>query len=663
MSSTSQFIISICFFSTLLSCMEVKKEYTGFDSYPLVLNKDLWLGYSPEHTEFKLWSPVAEQVQLKFYEKGFGGDPIDIHPLSEDDGLWSVRIEGDLNGTYYTYQVRIDGVWLDETPGIYAKAVGVNGDRAMVLDMSTTDPEGWAEDHGPSLTYPNEAIVYELHIRDMTIHAESGSSMPGKYLGLVESGTIGPSGVSTGLDHIKELGITHVHLLPTYDHYSIDEAKLDSAQFNWGYDPKNYNVPEGSFSSDPFRAEVRIKEFKSMVKSFHDLGIGVILDVVYNHTGRTENSNFNLELPGYYYRNWEDGKLSDASACGNETASDREMMQKYILESVTYWAEEYHLDGFRFDLMGIHDTETMNKVANRLNEINSSIFVYGEGWTAGDSPLPVEKRALKKNIPMMENITAFSDDIRDGLKGSVFDDQSTGFVSGAENMEESVKFGVVGSIQHPQVDYTKVNYSDAPWTNKPWQAISYVSCHDNHTLYDKLKVSRRDASKEEHIAMSKLANAIVLTSQGMSFLHAGAELLRTKQEEHNSYQSPDSINQINWNWKVEHADLMKYYQNLIRLRKAHPAFRMSSADEVRSSLEFKTVEHQLLSYQISNYANNDSWKNIYVIYNSSPSPIDYLLDGKWHIAVVGDEFNFEESSTTSELKIPSLSMAILFQKG
>jgi pullulanase len=648
----------------VISCSQRKTDFTSFDEYPAPLESNLWLEYSKESSIFKIWSPTAKQVRLNLYEKGAGGTSFATHPMEADMyGVWTKKITGDLNGTYYTYQVMIDSAWLDETPGIYARAVGVNGMRAMVVDMAAINPQGWDNDKGPGISYSNEAIIYELHIRDMTIHPQSGSSMPGKYLGLVEEGTKGPQGVATAMDHLKEMGITHVHLLPSFDNYSIDESRLDSAQFNWGYDPQNYNVPEGSFSSDPFHGEVRIKEFKQMVKAFHDNGIGVILDVVYNHTGRTAKSNFNLETPGYYYRHWNDGKLSDASACGNETASERAMMHKFILESVKYWSKEYHLDGFRFDLMGIHDINTMNEVAKTVKQVNPDIFVYGEGWTAGDSPLPVVQRAIKKNIIKMPQITAFSDDIRDGLKGSVFEDKETGFVSGAKNTEESVKFGIVGSIQHPQIDYKAVNYSDAPWANEPWQAISYVSCHDNHTIFDKLNISRRDASKKDIIAMDKLANAIVLTSQGTAFIHAGAEMLRTKKENHNSFDSPDEINRIDWNWKVQNAAVVQYYKNLITLRKTHPAFRMTSAEAVRSNLEFKTVHNGLISYQISNNANGDEWKNIFVIYNAKPKTVSFGLPGEWHLAVVADDFNFSGGKKVNgTIKVPAISMLVAFQK-
>ncbi|SFZ92786.1 pullulanase [Flaviramulus basaltis] len=658
-----KFKFSLLFIIMLLtSCLEKTKDTV--ENTQTAFETNLWLDYSKASAQFKLWSPTAEKVKLNLYKNGFDGAPYETHELSPSaNKIWSKQLDGDLAGVYYTYQIMIDNKWFEETPGIYAQAVGVNGKRAMVLDLGSTNPSNWNNDKGPTLKYPNEAIVYELHIRDMTIHPQSGSSMPGKYLGLVEEGTKGPNGIATGIDHLKEMGITHVHLLPTYDHYSIDETKLDTPQFNWGYDPQNYNVPEGSFSSNPYDAEVRIKEFKTMIKTFHDNGIGVILDVVYNHTGRTKNSNFNLEAPDYYYRFWKDGKQSDASACGNETASEKEMMRKFITESVSYWAKEYHLDGFRFDLMGIHDITTMNEVANVVKKVNPNAFIYGEGWTAGDSPLSFDERALKQNITKMPQITAFSDDIRDGLKGSVFDEKSTGFVSGVKNTEESVKFGIVGAIQHPQIDYKAVNYSKEPWTSEPWQSMSYVSCHDNHTIYDKLKISKKDADEATIIAMDKLANAVVMTSQGVAFIHAGAEMLRNKKGEHNSYNLPDSINQIDWNWKAKNANVVAYYKNLIALRKAHPAFRMASANDVRNNLEFKTIENGLISYQISNHANNDIWKDVLVIYNAKTTPFNYKLDNEWQLAVIGDDFYLEEGKTINQLvKVPAISMLIAYKK-
>ncbi|MFY0606744.1 MAG: type I pullulanase [Cyclobacteriaceae bacterium] len=638
------------------------KTYTSYDEYPAYVNESLWAEYAPERSSFKIFSPLASQAKLNLYESGNGGEAFEtIQMKSDQEGLWEVEVPRDLVGTYYTYQVRIDGQWLDETPGIYATAVGVNGDRAMVVNMSATNPEGWESDKRITMNAPNEAIIYELHVRDITSHQNSGSTQPGKYLGLVESGTVSSDGLKTGIDHMKELGITHLHLLPAFDHYSIDETNLDSAQFNWGYDPKNYNVPEGSFSSDPFNAEVRIREFKEMVKAFHDNGIGVILDVVYNHTGRTDESNFNRESPGYYYRQNGDGTWSDASGCGNETASERPMARKFIVESVVFWAREYHLDGFRFDLMGIHDIKTMNAVADAVHQIDPSIFVYGEGWTAGGSPLAPEEQALKAQTHRMPRVSAFSDDIRDGIKGSVFDDLSTGFVSGAEDMEESIKFGVVGSIVHPQIDYEAVNYSDTAWANEPWQAVSYVSCHDNNTLFDKLIMSRADASEAEIIAMQKLANAIVLTSQGIPFLHAGVEMLRTKGGEHNSYNQPDQVNQIDWDWKSQNINVFEYHQRLIELRKNHPAFYMRSADMVRSQLTFGEDQNGLVSFTISGNANGDSWSEIRVIYNARNAVASVDHQGM-QVAVLGDQFYPNEVIYGKEnLTVPPISMAILYK--
>jgi pullulanase len=656
-----QFLLIIMSVTFLSSC---KKQTTRFEKYPTPIHENLWTHYSKESTQFKLWSPNAEEIVLRLFKTGNNSEAFTTKQLKKKvNGIWQLKVKGDLNGTYYTYQVKINNIWLSETPGIYAYAVGVNGDRAMVLDLKSTNPKNWEYDKGPDLKYPNEAILYELHIRDMTIHLKSGSSLPGTYLGLVEQDTKGPENISTGIDHLKELGITHVHLLPTFDHYSIDETNLDTPQFNWGYDPKNYNVPEGTFSSNPFNAAVRIKEFKQMVKTFHDYGIGVIMDVVYNHTGKTIESNFNQEVPGYYYRHWQDGTYADAAACGNETASERAMMEKFIIESVTYWTKEYHIDGFRFDLMGIHDIETMNKLSETIKKINPNALLYGEGWTAKESPLPEEKRALKKYMQQLPRIAAFNDDIRDGIKGSVFEDESTGFVNGAKDMEESIKFGIIGAIQHPQLNYHNVNYSNAPWTLEPWQSINYVSCHDNHTLFDKLRISKPETDRKEIIAMDKLASAIVLTSQGTPFLHAGVEMLRTKNGEHNSYNLPDSINQINWNWKVQNKEVFQYYKNLISLRKAHPAFYMKSAKDVVNHLKFQIAENGIVSYIIKDNANEDSWKNILVIYNANNKTINHKIKGTWQEAVSGDTFDLKgERTLKNTIEIPALSMYIAFQK-
>lgn len=638
-------------------------EVKDYDSYPFAENTDLWPNYDKDATILKIWAPTAQEVIIRLFNKGNESRPFTTHQMNlASNGVWTKKIEGDLEGTYYTFQVKVQNNWLDETPGMYAQAVGVNGDRAMVLNLETTNPEGWGKDSGPTIETPNKAVIYELHVRDMTIHPKSGAKNKGKFIGLVEPNSIGPGDVKTGIDHLKELGITHVHLLPSFDHYSIDETNLNTPQYNWGYDPKNYNVPEGSYATDPYDATVRIKEFKQMVKAFHDQGIGVILDVVYNHTGKTGESLFNQEVPGYYYRHNEDGSYSDAAACGNETASERPMMKKFMLESLVYWTKEYHIDGFRFDLMGIHDIETMNKISSSIKKINPNALLYGEGWTANDSPLPEEKRALKKHMRQLPKIAAFSDDIRDGLKGSVFEDEDTGFVNGAKKMEESIKFGVVGGIQHPQVEYNRVNYSKKPWTIEPWQSISYTSCHDNHTLYDKLKISSPSASREELISMHKLANAIVLTSQGTPFLHSGVEFLRTKQGEHNSYNLPDSINQIDWNLKNDNEGVYQYYKNLISLRKRHPAFSMSNAENVTKNLNFQLVEDGLISFTLENNANNDSWEEILIIYNAKKESYRYPLPDTHKLAVLKDDFDFDGSKIIKDyIDVPPISMLIAFK--
>ena len=642
---------------------KTEKTYPTYDEYPTAPHADLWTRYTPEETVFTLWSPVAEEVVVRLFDKGDGGSSLATHPLQKkEQGLWLLKLSGDQHGLYYTYQVKVNGRWLNETPGIYARAVGVNGKRAMVLDLATTNPEDWEKDQGPVLKSPNDAVLYEVHIRDLTQHPNSGSSMPGKYLGLTETGATNPEGLPTGFDHIRELGVTHVHLLPAFDYSSVDEADLHTPQYNWGYDPLNYNVPEGSYSSDPFRAEVRIREFKQMVKNFHDQGIGVVLDVVYNHTGLTEDAGFNLEVPGYYYRHTKNGHWSNASGCGNETASERTMMRKFMLESCTYWAREYHVDGFRFDLMGIHDIETMNLLAAELRKINPSILLYGEGWTAGPSPLPAKKKALKANTHQLQGIAAFSDDLRDGLKGSVFEDTSRGFVSGAKGMEESVKFGLAGCINHPQLDFHKVNYSAGPWAKEPVQSVSYVSCHDNQTLYDKLKISCKEASEEEITRMHLLANAVVLTAQGIPFLHAGVEILRMKQGEHNSYNLPDAINQIDWQWKTKNIGVFNYYQKLIQLRKMHPAFRMPSAQMLNSHLSFLETKSSLIGYQLKEHANGDSWKNIRVYYNGSKTAAKIPTKGEWQLAVEGEKVDLNGiRSVTDQVMAPPIAMLILFQ--
>jgi len=640
--------------------------YNPYKNYPLYNGDDLGVTYSKESTVLKVWSPAAEQMKLRLYKTSLGNDLIEeISCKKTTGGVWQVSLKGDRKNIYYVFLAKIDGKWGDEVPDPYAKAVGANGKRGQIIDLNETNPQGWAGDKRPGLRNPTDVILYELHVRDLSISPGSGIKNRGKFLGLTETGTTNKHGQSTGIDHIAELGVTHVHLLPAFDFYSVDESKPDVPQYNWGYDPQNYNVPEGSYSTDPEHGQVRIGEFKKMVQALHYKGLRVVMDVVYNHTAISHHSNFDQLVPGYYYRQWEkDKSYSNASGCGNETASDRAMVRKFIIESVLYWAKEYHVDGFRFDLMAIHDLETMNQVAAALHAFDPTILIYGEGWTAGDSPLPENFRALKKNASQMNGIAVFSDDIRDAVKGSVFEEKSTGFASGDKSAAESVKFGIVAAGEHPQIDYTKVSYSKAPYTKNPSEVINYVSCHDNNTLYDKLKISRPDASEADLVKMHKLANTIVLTSQGIPFLHAGVEMKRTKGGEHNSFNKPDSVNQINWEWKYENRELFDYYKELVALRKAHPAFRMPTAEMIRQHLVFMPVsDPQVIAFQLTGLANYDQWKEIVVIFNGSADEKQVTLpDGSWHIALSDYRFGNHTGELTGSAALKPYSAMVLFRE-
>lgn len=626
------------------ACKEtIKTEYASFDEYPFYKGDDLGLTYTPQKSTFKIWVPTAEAVKLNLYAAGEGGTPIKTENLEYDGkGVWAIAIQEDLKGKYYTFQVDIKGSWSNEVPDPYAKAVGVNGNRGMVIDLKVTDPDGWDNDKRPDLKNPTDAIIYELHVRDLSSDPNSGIKNTGKFLGLTELGTKSKAGEATGLDHIKELGITHIHLLPAFDYKSIDESIENNPKYNWGYDPQNFNTPEGSYSTDPYDGKVRIREFKQMVKTLHENGIRVVMDVVYNHTFQTKESLFEQLVPGYYFRKKADGTFSNASGTGNETASERAMFRKYIVESVKYWVTEYHIDGFRFDLMGVHDIKTMNEISAVLHKIDPTIIIYGEGWTAGDSPLPDSLRALKKNVAQLNNIAVFSDDIRDGIKGHVFTHTEKGFVSGLPGLEESLKFGIVASTKHPQVIYDSVRYSKAPWAAEPYQCITYVEAHDNHTLWDRLAISAPLASEADRIKMHKLSAAIVLTSQGISFLHAGQEFLRTKLGDENSFESSDSINKLDWSRKSKYKEVFNYYKDLVTLRKNHPAFRMMKTEDIVKNLRFLEFKHpnNIVGYTISNHANGDKWKTIFVLFNGNNNPREiYLPDGEWTQVLNGEQIN------------------------
>lgn len=628
--------------------------------YPVYSGADLGLNYSSSSSSFRVWSPNAEAIELLFYKDGDASPSFrTINMDRSKDGTWFSQVTEDLNGIYYCFRAKFKGKWNNPVPDPYAKAVGVNGKRAMVMDLKNSNPAGWQNDQINQIPLePTDAIIYELHIRDASISPNSGIKNKGKYLGLAELGTKSPEGELTGLSHIKELGITHVHLLPFFDYNSVDERKGAPVQYNWGYDPLNYNAPEGSYSTDAYTPLTRIRELKQMIMAFHNQGIKVVFDAVYNHTGLTEHSYFNELVPGYYYRHKADGSLSDATACGNETASEKPMMRKFMIESLKYWVKEFHIDGFRFDLMGVHDLETMNLISKELHELNPGILLYGEGWTAGSSPLPDSQRALKKNVSDLHGIAVFSDDIRDGIKGSVFDIKDRGFATGKPGMEETVKFGIVAALPHPQIDYNQVNYSKKPYATEPSQVVTYAECHDNNTLWDKIELSCPDVDKGEREKMHKLALTIVLTSQGIPFLHAGTEFFRTKFGVENSYKSPDSINQINWSEKSIHKDLFNYIQQLINLRKAHPALRMHDAKLILTNIHFsENLPSNVIAYQIDANGTGDKWKGFYIALNGSEANQSIPLpDGTWKNALDNGK------TYSKEIHLDTFSSLILYQE-
>ncbi len=640
--------------------------------------------YSKVKTLFKLNAPTTvnldgmtgattqidkkKQVNIHIYEDGQGGKAIKtIKMKASGENRWEATVKGDLKGKFYTFDIG-----KGETPGVFAKAVGVNGMRGAIVDMAETNPQGWENDQRPVIQSPADLVIYEMHWRDFSIDVSSGLKNKGKFLALTEPKAI---------EHLKSLGVNAVHILPSFDYASVDETKLDTPQYNWGYDPKNYNVPEGSYSTDPYNPVTRIKEFKQMVQALHKAGIRVILDVVYNHTFNIDHSNFQLTYPDMYYRKTADGKYSDGSGCGNETASEKPLMREFMLESVKYWIDEYHIDGFRFDLMGVHDIETMQQIRAEVNKIDPSIYIYGEGWSAGSCAYPVDKLAMKANAQQLKGIAAFSDDMRDALRGPFSDDHKGALLAGIPGEEESLKFGIVGGIAHPQVDMTKVNYDKKPWTNNPTEQISYVSCHDDMCLVDRLKASipsltdKNIPEKErtaELIRIDQLAQTAVFTSQGVPFILSGEEMLRDKKGVHNSYNSPDSINHLDWNNLQRYPQLFTYYKNLIQLRKNHPAFRLATGDKVRQHLEFlpavnsKDVKQDcLVGFLLKELQGIDAWKTIVVIYNFNKEAKEMAIpEGNYTIACCNgaiDEAGLGEVSG-KEVLVDGQSALILFQK-
>ncbi len=605
--------------------------------YEVYTGNDLGAVYSPKMTRFKVWAPEAESVKLNLYKQGEGDNLIDQHIMKKSaNGTYVFEKQGDCNGIYYTYTVVNHGEE-QEAVDPYTKAAGVNGQRGMVINLAKTNPQGFEMDGYRNPEHITDAIIYEGSVRDFTMDESSGVFHNGKFLGLTEANTTNHFGEATALDYISGLGVTHVQILPAFDFETVDE-KNQKAQYNWGYDPDNYNVPEGSYAVSPYDGAVRIQEMKQMVLALHSRGIGVIMDVVFNHTYRRDDSNLQKIVPGYYYRSDETG-YTNGSGCGNEVASDRPMVQKLIVDSLIYWAKEYHIDGFRFDLMGVLDIDTMNVIAERLKEIRPDIYLYGEGWNGGPSSLAEEKRAFKASAKKMPGIGMFNDDIRDTIKGSVFYDDHLGFVNGGTHLENALRYGITGAVAHPQVDYDA--YGSKPWAKEPGQSINYVSCHDNYTLWDKLSVSCPEASEEKKKAMNRLCAAIVFTSQGVPFIQAGEEFLRSKPLPEkkgfaeNSYNMPDAVNSIKWDNIHEYPDMIAYYKGLMALRKAHLVFRMQSEAEMTQNLCFLSdTPENVVAYLLKGKGADDTPENILVIFNGNDEEILYNLpEGKWKILV------------------------------
>ena len=574
--------------------------------------QDTEMEYGPKATRFHLTTnDDARQVKLRIYNDGIGGKPVKTVSMKRDNNdarQWNAVLKGDLKGKFYTFDVNYRGQFAGECPGIQARAVGANGKRGAIVDLRDTDPEGWSADKRPDIP-AKDLVIYEMHHRDFSIDPSSGIDNKGKYLALTEPRAI---------KHLKRLGVNAVHILPSFDYASVDETHLDRQQYNWGYDPVNYNVPEGGYATDPYRPETRINEFKRMVQALHREGIKVILDVVYNHTFDIGQSNFQHVRPDYFYRKNPDGTYSNGSGCGNETASERDDMRRFMVESAKYWVNEYHIDGFRFDLMGVHDIQTMNAIRQALPD---DIFIYGEGWAAGSCALPYEQQAVKAHVGQMPGIAAFSDEMRDALRGPWDGDDKAAFLGGKNDNEQSIMFGIAGGIQHPQIDLKKVNYTDVFWAKQPTQLIAYVSCHDDMCLVDRLRASIPGISQEDLISLDLLAQTAVMTSQGVPFMLSGEEMLRDKKGVHNSYNSPDSINHLDWTHLERYPQVMDYYSRLIALRKNHPAFHLGDANLVRKHLEFLPQQPLVVAYKLKNHAGGDAWNDIYVALNANNHPV------------------------------------------
>ena len=639
-------------------------------------NGELGAIYSKEKTIFRVWAPLADSLKVilfgkdaYFYNKSYEKA---INMEYKEKGIWEVEIEGDLDGEFYNYLIKRNGIE-KEAVDPYAKSVGVNGNRGMVVDLKTTNPLDWDKHKNPKFNSHLDSIIYETHIRDFTIDdtLQMDKNIKGKFNGFYKEITNANNKVNTGINHLKELGVNVIQLLPVFDYKTVNEITYDKEEYNWGYDPLNYNVPEGSYSTNPYEGKVRIREFKELIMKLHELGFKVVMDVVFNHTADTEDSNFNKIIPKYYYRENEDGSFSNGSGCGNELDSERVMVRKFIVDSVKYWADEYRIDGFRFDLMGLHDIETMKEIRLALNE---DILIYGEGWKADESPVDNSKLSLKENVKKFGDlqIGVFSDDIRDAIKGCVFKKDKGGFINGENDYEETIKFGIVASTKHRDIDFDKLSYSKKPWANEPHQVITYTSAHDNYTLWDKISLIKGISTKEEKIKMNKLAAAIILTSQGIPFIHSGDEILRSKRDENgnlieNSYKSSDYVNKFDWSRKEKYIDIFNYYKKIINLRKNHKIFKMDSFKDINENISFlkfgvNFTEKNIVAYIIEGEKLKDSLKKILVIFNGNKHEVEIKIDHNRFIAIL-DDTDINENGmyeiNDSRIKVKGISTLIL----
>lgn len=615
---------------------------------------DLGNTYSKSKSSFRVWAPTATEVKLVKYTKWNDKNGNDFSMKKGEKGTWTFELNGDQKNIFYTYKVNIGGKW-SEAVDPYARSVSANGDKGAVIDLKDTNPEIWKPSEKPNFTNLNDAIIYELHVRDFSIDKNSGMVNKGKFLAFTEKGTKGIDGKRTGVDYIKDLGVTHVELMPIFDYASVDETSKKPL-YNWGYDPKNYNAPEGSYSTNPYNPVARVKELKQAVQSLHDNGLRVNMDVVYNHMYSSVDSNFNKLVPGYYFRYGKDGTVANESGCGNTIASENVMARKFIVDSVIYWAKEYNIDGFRFDLMGLLDVKTMLEVRKKLSSLDPSILIIGEGWDMGTTLLE-DNKSIQKNASKLPEISFFNDTIRDGIKGSVFEAKAKGFVNGKADAEIDIKKGIVGGI----------DYSDAIKTwgkTAPLQSITYAESHDNNTLWDKLLLTNPKDNTEVRLKMHRMADSMILTSQGIPFFQAGQEFLRSKGGNSNSYNSNDNINKLDWTRKTQNMDTVNYFKGLIKLRASHPAFRMTSADMIKQNLKFLQVPGNVVAYELAHNANMDTWSDIIVAFNANREDITIKLSKKstWNIVVNGEKAGVKtiKQFKGDLLVIPALSSIVIY---